>query len=394
MSEESFFNSDLIDFLKIRLSWGENGNRDIGRYAALSQLVAGKNLIVNASGAVQTVSTLSNTTMENLDLKWERTAAWNFGVDFSILSGKIDGSIEYYNMLTNDLLVERALPNVIGFSSVFTNLGEIQNKGIELSLTTRNMDRAKFAWSSIFNFSLNRNKINSLYGDLDENGNELDDITNRWFIGHAIDEIWDLNILGVYKTSEADAANSYGVFPGDFKLEDKNGDGIYTIEDRDFLGFSTPRFRWTFVNNFRLGQNVDLAVEMYSQWGQRRNFNPAKNRDGFIDRTNSLQTPFWTPENQIDNYARLFSSDGSASFNVYRKNSFIRLQNITASYTLPDQILNRLSIKGLRVYGNVRNVGVWAPDWDLYDPEAGEVDGVTGLVPTPRYYTIGLNLTL
>lgn len=394
ISEEGFFNSNLIDFLKVRLSWGENGNRNIGRYAALSQLAAGKNLIVDGSGTVQTVSTLSNTTMENLDLKWERTTAWNFGVDFSLLAGKVDGSLEYYNMITNDLLVSRALPNVIGFSSVFTNLGEIQNRGVELSLTTRNINRSAFAWSSIFNFSLNRNKINSLYGDLDENGEELDDITNQWFIDHAIDEIWGLNVLGVYNSAEADEAARYGVFPGDFKLEDKNNDGVYTIEDRDFLGFTTPRFRWTFVNNFQFGEHIDLSVEVYSQWGQKRAFNLAKNRNGFIDRTNSLQTPFWTPDNQINDYARLFSSDGSASFNVYRNGSFIRLQNITLSYTLPTQLLSRLSIKNLRIYGNIRNVGVWAPDWDLYDPEASEVDGTAGLTPTPRYFTFGLNLTL
>ena len=137
--------------------------------------------------------------MENADLKWERTTAWNFGIDFSILDGKIDGSIDYYDMTTNDLLVERALPNVIGFSSVFTNLGELQNRGLELSLVTRNIEKPGFAWTSNFNFSLNRNKIISLYGDLDEDGNELDDITNRWFIGQSIDAIWDLNILGVYK---------------------------------------------------------------------------------------------------------------------------------------------------------------------------------------------------
>ena len=394
LSEENFFRSEKIGFLKLRLSFGENGNRNIGRYAALSQLSAGKNLIVDASGAVQEVSTLNNTSMENLDLKWERTAAWNFGVDFSLANGRVDGSFEYYNMVTNDLLVRRALPNIIGFSDVFTNLGEVQNNGIELSLTTRNMDREKFAWSSSFNFSLNRNKINALYGDLDEDGNELDDITNRWFIDQSIDAIWGLNVLGVYKTSEADEAARFGVFPGDFKLEDKNKDGVYTIEDRDFLGHTTPRFRWTFVNNFRFGKNIDLAVELYSHWGQKRAFNPAKNRDGFIDRTNSLQTPYWTPDNQLDDYARLFSSDGSASFNIYRKGSFIRLQNVTLSYTVPEIIRSKLTAKSLRVYANIRNVAVWAPDWDLYDPEASEVDGTAGLVPTPRYYTLGLNLSL
>ncbi len=394
ISEEDFFSSESIDFLKLRLSWGENGNREIGRYAALSQLVAGKNLVVDQNGTVKSVSTLENTTMENLNLKWERTAAWNVGIDFSIAGGTVDGSLEYYHMTTNDLLVKRALPNVLGFSDVFTNLGEVQNRGLELSLTTRNLNATDLFWSSSFNFSLNRNKINSLYGDLGEDGNELDDVTNRWFIGHAIDELWGLNILGVYQTAEADQASRFGVFPGDFKLEDRNQDGVYTAEDNDFLGFATPRFRWTFVNNFRIKRNIDFSFELYSHWGQKRAFNRAKNRDGFIDRTNSLQTPYWTKENPNNEYARLFSSDGSASFNVYRENSFVRLQNVTLSYSIPSQLLQKLAVQSLRIYANVRNAGVWAPKWDLYDPEAREVDGVTGLTPTPRYYTLGLDIKL
>lgn len=393
ISEESFFNTNKLDFLKLRFSWGQNGNRNIGRYAAISRLTAGKNLIVDANGTVRVVSTLNNSTMENADLKWERTTAWNVGVDFSILNGAVDGSIEVYNMLTNDLLVRRALPNVIGFSNVFANLGEVQNRGFEISLSHRLLNRKDFDWTGSINMSLNRNKINSLYGDLDESGQELDDITNRWFIGRAIDAVWDYKILGVYKTSEADEAARYGKFPGDFKLEDVNNDGLYTIEDRQFLGHSTPRLRWTFNNNFRY-QHFDLNVEVYSHMGMLRSFNAAKNRNGFIDRTNSLQTPYWTKDNQIDDYARLFSSDGSARFSVYRNNSFVRLQNVTLSYTVPQAILNRLTAKSLRLYFNIRNVGVFSPDWDQYDPEATDVDGVSGSRPTPRYYTFGLNLSL
>jgi TonB-dependent starch-binding outer membrane protein SusC len=400
LSDEGFFKISQINFLKVRASWGENGNRNIDRYAALSQLQAGKNLIVNNAGTVQTVSTLNNTTMENPNLKWERTVATNFGLDYSILANKISGSIEYYNSITNDLLVSRELPSVIGFSNVLTNLGKVRNSGLEISINSHNIDRQSFSWSSGFNFAFNRNEIESLYGDKDANGNEVDDVTNRWFIGRATDVVWDLKETGVYKTAELTEATKYGKSAGDFKLEDVNNDGFYTNADRQFLGYFTPRFRWTFVNNFTLLKNFDLGIEMYSQWGQMRRFNPAKNRNGFVDRTSSLQTPYWTPDNQIDNYARLFSSDGNASFSVYRESSFIRLQNITLSYRVPQKLLTKISVKALKVYGNIRNVGVWAPDWDQYDPETSSVDGtsadaaVSGLAPTPRYFTFGINLTL
>lgn len=393
ISDENFFDSETIDFLKLRVSWGENGNRNIGRYAYLSQLSSNKNLIID-NGAVVPVATLDPATMQNSELQWERTQAFNVGVDFSFLSGIVEGSLNGYSMITNDLLVSRALPDVTGYTNVLSNLGELQNTGVELSLQTRNIQNNNFSWTSNFNFSLNRNKLISLYGDLDEDGNELNDPTNGWFIGRAIDEIWGQRVLGVWQVDQAEQAANYGVFPGDFRILDKNNDGVFTIEDNEFLGFTKPRFRWTFVNTFTFLKHFDLNVEMYSLWGMQRAFNEAKNRDGFIDRTNSIQYPYWTEENPTNEWARLFSSEGSANYNVYRNNSFIRLQNVTLNYNVPSSLLDRINIQSLRVFGNVRNVAVWAPDWEIWDPEASEVDGTAGTGPTPRYFTVGLNLSL
>ncbi|MDP4680800.1 MAG: SusC/RagA family TonB-linked outer membrane protein, partial [Cyclobacteriaceae bacterium] len=393
ISEESFFGTDFLDFFKMRLSWGKNGNRNIGRYGAISQLVGGKNLIVVGS-TLKSVATLNNTTMANNDLKWEATQAWNLGFDFSIKQGLIDGSIDYYSMTTNDLLVARTLTNVLAYNSVLSNLGEVQNKGIELVVKTRNMDRENFNWTSNFNFSLNRNKIISLYGDLDENGEELDDIGNRWFIGHDADELWGQKTLGIWQTAEAEQAKLYGVFPGDFKVLDKNDDKKFSNDDNEFLGYAKPRFRWTFVNNFQIKKSWNISFELYSSWGQKRAFDNAKNRNGFIDRVNSFQTPYWTAENPNTEWARLFSSQGAANYSVYRDASFIRLQNITLSYDIPQSFLDRIAVQSLRVYGNIRNVAVWAPDWELYDPESSDIDGVSGNTSSPRYFTLGVNITL
>ena len=394
ISEESFFRENMFDFLKLRFSLGANGNRNIGRYSNLSQLTAGKYLIVNPSGSLQTVSSLNNTTMENSSLKWESTNAWNIGVDFSIMDGVVEGTIDAYDMTTTNLLVERALPPIIGFTSVYTNLGELKNKGLELALTSRNLNNTNLLWTTNFNFSLNRNKLVSLYGDLGPDGKELDDPTNGWYIDHAIDHIFGAKTLGIYQTSQEDQADLYGVRPGDFILLDKNDDKKITRDDYEFLGYAKPRFRWTLVNNLHLFKNIDLSMEVYSHMGMIRAFNDAKNRNGFIDRTNSLQTPYWTPENPTEDWARLFSSDGGASFNVYRNNSFIRLQNITVSYTIPQAVVNKISAQSARIYGNIRNVGVFSPGWTVYDPEASEIDGTAGSQLTPRYFTIGLNLSL
>lgn len=404
ISEEDFFKSELIDFLKLRLSYGENGNRNIGRFSSLSRLAAGNFLNVDANGQVIQVPTFNNSTQENNDLRWERSRAFNLGLDYSLLDGKIEGTIEAYKNTTDDLIITRVLPNVIGFDEVITNLGEIQNQGLEFAVATQNYDRENFQWSTNFNFSLNRNKINRLFGDLDENGNELDDITNQRLIGEATDVIWGREAIGVWQENEATEAAAFGVFPGDFKIRDVNNDGLLDIDDNVVQGHRTPRHRWGMTNNFTFYKNFDFSFEMYSNWGQKRLFNEAKNRNGFIDRTNSIQTPFWTPENPTNEYARLFSSDGNSTFNVYRDASFIRLSNVTLAYRFPQQLVEKLSMSSARLYVNARNLAVWAKDWDFFDPEPVSIEGRfvnddgnfqnNGSQPSVRFFTVGLDISL
>ena len=402
-TEENFLKTNWLDFGKLRVSYGTNGNRDIPRYDALSDLTTGKYLQVRPDGTVYQVSQLYVGRMANPNLKWERTTSFNTGLDFSVFNGKLSGAIEVYKHATKDLLVRRTLPDVIGFDFVWDNLGEVQNKGVELSLNTVNLTRANFTWRSMINFQLNRNKIVSLYGDktdvVDSEGNvigqrESDDIQNTWFIGRSIDEIWDIPTNGIWQSDEASEAAEYGVVPGDFKVIDKNGDGLYTNDDKEFLGFEEPRFRWTFRNEFNLFKNFDVSFMLYSYWGHKTDYNQAKNRDGFLDRTNSHLFPYWTAENPQNEYARLYSSNGGASFNVYRDRSFIRLDNISVAYTIPATILERTKIESLKVYFNVRNVGVYAPEWNYWDPEWQTDPTDVGPGPTPRTWSLGLNLTL
>ena len=404
VTEEDFFNSNVINFLKFRLSYGENGNRNIGRFAWLSQLQAGNYLNVNSNGTVIQVPTLNNNVQENGDLRWERTKAFNFGIDFSLLDGKIEGGLDAYRNVTDDLLITRELPNIIGFDEVLTNLGEIENKGIEFAVSTQNYNKENFQWNTNFNFSLNRNKINALYGDLDENGDELDDLQNGLFIGEATDVIWGREAVGIWQTNEAAEAAAYGVEPGDFKIRDVNGDGLLDVQDNVFQGHRTPRYRWGMTNSFTFYKNLDFSFEMYSNWGQKRRFNEAKNRNGFIDRTNSIQTPYWTEDNPRSDYARLFSNDGSATFNVWRDASFIRLSNVTLAYRFPQRLVEKLSMSNARLYVNARNLAVWAKDWDFYDPEPVNVEGrrrnssgnlvTDGNAPSVRFFTVGLDITL
>lgn len=399
-SEEPFFKSNWFNYGKLRLSYGVNGNRDIGRYVALSDLNTGKYLEIASDGSVRVVSQLYVNTMANPNLKWEQTASFNAGLDFSLFKDVLSGTFNVYKSKTTNLLVSRRLPITTGFSSVFTNLGEVDNHGFEIELNSNNIQHQNFSWRSSFNFSVNRNKIVHLYGDMvdvkDANGKvigqkESDDITNKWFIGHAIDAVWDIKVLGVYKTAEKDIANKYGQSPGDYKLQDVNKDGQYTNDDRSFLGNTEPRYRWTLRNEFTLMKNFNVSFLIYSLWGHMASFNHAKNRDGFPDRTNSYNLPYWTPEHQINDYARIYSSDGSASYSVYWKRSFIRLDNIAVSYNFNKRLLEKANIEALKLYFTVKNAAFYAPDWPFWDPEWAS-GGDPG--PTPRTYTLGINLTL
>ncbi|TKK71900.1 TonB-dependent receptor [Ilyomonas limi] len=399
-TQEDFIKSKWLNYGKLRLSYGINGNRDIGRYSSLANLATGKYLVVNPDGTTNVVSQLYVTQMANPDLKWEKTAAFNIGLDFSMFNNVISGSIDVYKGQTKNLLVNRSLPDVVGFANVQTNLGEIDNKGLEINLNSTNINRNNFRWTTSFNFSLNRNEIVHLYGTMtdikDANGNvigqqEASDITNKWFIGHPIEAVWDIPVLGVYQTKDADQAAVYGQSPGDFKLQDVNGDGKYTNDDRQFIGYSKPRYQWTLRNNFTFLKNFDLSALIYSSWGYMSSFNQAKNRDGFPDRTDAYVYPYWTPDNPTNDFARIFSSDGGASYSVYRKRNFIRLDNVALAYTLPKTLVEKAGIQDLRFYFSIKNAAVYKPDWQYWDPEW---DPNVGPGPTPRTYTLGFNLTL
>jgi len=400
LSDEKFMKNttDWLEYAKVRASYGENGNREIGRYAALSQLASNSYLYTNTAGSNVGVGTVQTVNMSNPNLRWERNASLNFGADFSLKGGKISGAIDYYIRQTTDLLVNRALPNVTGFSSVIANLGAIDNSGIELNINTENMNKSNFVWRTSFSIWSNKNKIIKLYGKVpvtDAAGKvtyvDQDDQANGWFINRNVNTIWDFKVTGVWKTSEAATAKSFGFNPGDFKLEDVNKDGKFTIDDKIFLGQTVPKVSFNLRNEFTIYKNWDVSFQLYGRFGQLTQFNEATNATLFggvifYDRSQFYKLPYWTPDNQIDDYARMMSAEGSGiKFNVWRSSSFVRVNNVSIAYTVPKSALNKIKAQGLKLYFNVQNAAVFS-QWRYFDPE--------NKFFTPSYGTVGLNLTL
>lgn len=392
MNEENFMKAiSWIDNLKLRLSWGINGNRSIGRYAALANLDSEKYLH-NGS----TVIGIYATRLPNENLKWEKTEAYNIGFDFAILGNRLNGTVEAYYMSTKDLLLTRSLPDIIGFSGVTTNLGEVRNKGFELSLNSVNIDHKNFRWSSSFIASLNRNEIAHLYGEmvdvLDKDGNvigqrEDDDIQNGWYIGHALDEIYDYKVLGVWQENEREEAAKYGKEPGDFKIWDVNNDGEYLPEDdKVFQGYKRPRFSFGIGNTMEFFKCVDFSFFIRSDLGHKSsNSHYSHPTDYYYDRVNAYKYDYWTPENPTNEFARLGSNTKSPSFNVYKNRSYVRLQEVSLAYRIPNKISSKWSVSNARVYINVSNP-LLITGWNYWDPES--------LSPAPRTFTFGINFSL
>lgn len=389
LSEESFFNVSWIDHLKIRASYGMNGNRDIGIYSALSQLGTTKYI---SNGTY--LSGIYSNTMANSFLKWEKTKALNLGFDFSVLNNHLTGSVEYYDMITNDLLLSHSLPTIIGYSSVMSNMGELENKGFELTLNSRNIEKTDFKWNSTFTLSLNRNKINYLYGEkeniLDENGNivgtkEADDITNGWFIGQAIDRIWDYKFLGIYQLGEEELASSFGKAPGDTKLLDVDENGVSTQEDKVFQGYTKPRFRLGLRNDFTFLRDFQLSFFLRADLGHYGQNGLLMHTSQVDDRRNAYALPYWTPENPTNKTTRLNTAN-TPSFTIYESRSFLRLQDVSLSYNLPSKLIDRFKVGGCQIYFSSRNLLTFTK-WSGWDPESGNT-------PMPRTFTFGIDVTL
>ena len=389
LSDESFFDIKWINNLKVRASYGINGNRDIGIYDALAKLETNKYL----TGSTL-ISGIYSSSLANQYLKWEKTKAFNLGLDFSVLDSRLNGSVDYYNMITNDLLLKRSLPTIIGYDNVMSNMGELQNNGFEMTLNSYNIQNKDFSWNSTLTFSFNRNKIKHLYGEmidiLDENGNiigqrEGDDIDNGWFIGQSIDRIWDYKFLGIYQLGEEELAKSFGKAPGDVKLYDPNGDGVSTQEDKVFQGYTKPRFRLGLRNDFTLFKNFQISCFLRADLGHWRANNLLSNTSNVEDRANSYALPYWTPETPTNKYTRL-NTVNTPGYNIYEKSSFVRLQDLSIAYNIPENILKNLKVGHCKVYLSGRNLLTFTK-WSGWDPESGNT-------PMPRIFTFGIDVTL
>lgn len=386
VSEEAFMKKqNFLSNLKLRAGWGKTGNSSIDPYMTRGGL--GLSTYVWDNGASEVLG-YAPSIMANSELTWETTKQWNVGVDFGFFNNRLSGTVDLYLQHTSDLLLERQIPVVSGFGSVLSNVGETKNKGIEISLSSLNINTKSFQWTTDVMFYANKESIESLY-----NG-KVDDIGNKWFIGHPINVHYDYEKIGIWQNTSEDLAemeefnkNGANFKSGDIKIWD-NGDKKITEADRKILGSTSPKFIASMVNSISY-KGFDFSIFLYASVGAMLNNNiEYLNKPG---RANSIVIDYWTPTNPTNAYPRPSVDNASPAYVKslqYEKADFIRVRNITLGYTLPEKLLKKIRARKIRVYLSANNPFV-ITGFSGIDPEGAR--GYTA--PSASTWMGGVNLS-
>lgn len=387
LSDEPFLKDiHAIDFLKFRFSWGANGNQAIQRYQSLNTIQTGAAYNYLFDG--NTAYGIAATAMGNPDLKWESTYATNYGLDFELLGSRISGSINYYNSNTHNLLVDRNIPILNGFNSVVSNLGAVNNRGLEIELNTVNVDNGVIKWQTGFNFARNKNKIVHLYGTKDANGKELDDISNQWFIGKSLGAYYNYVPDGIWQIGDKIPS---GFRPGDVKLKDLNNDGTITADDdRKILGYNKPDFTFGFNTTLQYKGFSLYAQITGSVGGVRSNNDILDPPVNFTYRMHAIYENWWTPDNPTNG---LPSMDYQDAYHIYflQSTTWVRIQDLSLSYSFSKQVTDRLRMQQLQLYISAKNPFLFTK-WGGWDPET--TGSGRSQYPTMRSIILGVNLGL
>lgn len=396
LDQESFIKDiSWIDQLKLRLSYGETGNTAINPYQTQALLARTSYAWDNAPAYGYRPNTIGNP-----DLKWESSASSNIGLDFSFFNGKLAGSAEYYITTTSDLLAPQPLPTSIGFGGFTTNVGRTQNRGFELTLSTVNVDKGGFQWTTDWVFSRNREEILEL-----ANG-KVDDIAAGRFIGQPLSVFYDLKKIGIWQTAEADLARSFQAIPGQIKIEDFNGDGrINVAGDRQLIGSTIPAWSGGMTHRFEY-KGFDVNFFIFARIGQWIRSTFHTNNNTLAGRYNNLNIDYWTPNNPTNDFPRPNQAQEFPVYNsslIYFDGSFVKMRNINFGYNIPGAWAKKIGASSIRAFVSIQQPFIWAEYRSRYkgiDPET-QLDGENGigpgevnanLSPAIRTTTFGLNL--
>lgn len=352
INKEKFLeNVAWINQLKMRVGYGVTGNAAVPAYATQPPLIG----IVYPNGSGVT----NNTSLGNVQLGWEQTSQFNYGIDFSFFNNRISGALDYYTSKTTDLLLKSSVPTVLGVKDTYQNVGETEGNGVELTLNTVNVSLKDFEWTSNFSGSYQQSKIVAL-----QNG-AFDDINNNLFIGESQNVIYGFASNGIWKPEDAaemakfNAAAGSTIFSfGNARPVDQNGD--YKIDannDRVIIGSKDPKYIVGLTNTF-VYKNVELSFFIYGRMGYL--YDTLGENEGAKGSQRSIN--YYTDNNTNAEYQKPIYSAGTGDpyYPVlgYRNGNFLKMRNISLGYHFDKDLIQKLGISKMKLYCQATNPGM------------------------------------
>ncbi|GLU55546.1 hypothetical protein Dfri01_50070 [Dyadobacter frigoris] len=337
--------------------------------------------------------------MANPNLQWEKTKQVDFGLELGLFSNRLNFELDLYRRKVNNMLLDAPLPYSSGYTSIFSNVGSMENKGVEFAVNSTNIKAGDFTWSTTFNISVNKNRVLALSG-----GSDIYSGNGVIRVGEPVGSFFGRVNQGTWGSNEVDEAKKYNMLPGDIKYKDLNNDGTINDNDRTIIGKGIPDGFGTFLNTFQY-KGFTLTVDLQYMYGNDvldRSIHSAEDRQGIA---NSYKTVLnaWTETNQNTPIAQIrpinaYYTTNNDSHKV-TDGSFIRGRNLLLAYTFPSTVTSRLKLDRLRVYGSIQNFFV-VTKYKGFDPEVSNSSAPfdQGLTlydyPKPRVFMVGLNIGL
>lgn len=366
ISDESFFNVKGVNYAKLRASYGINGNQAVGAYDNLARLRNRPWVVGSATAPGFFAGDLANA-----ELGWEQTTTFNIGLDWGFLENRFQLSADYYNARTQDLLLNRLIPSVNGVDRIVENIGEVENRGLEVVAQGFIINNRDFTWDFKGNAAWNQNEIISLFGD------GQDDVGNQWFIGQPIRVNYAYQFDGIWQEGDdIEGSAQPDAQPGYVKIRDvandldDNGEAIVQIDpenDRVIQGQRDPKMIFGLENTFSY-RNLSLYVFMQGVTGVTKRNTHRNIQVGGDVRGNWFVTEFWTPENPINTFHANDPDANDFGVSFYEDASFLRVRDITLSYSFDNQIFGKTGLAGVRVYTTARNL-LTLTKFGALDPE-------------------------
>jgi TonB-linked SusC/RagA family outer membrane protein len=400
LSDELFI-PDVFSQLKLRASWGVTGNQDIGNYNSLMTLVPGTVWLGDQAQPI-----VNPARKPNPDLKWEETAQWNIGIDYGFMNNRIQGAIDYYIKNTEDLLLDLPLPISSGYSSILTNLGGMRNSGFEFSVSARVISQADFSWVSTLNFSTQRNEVTDIGGlpSISMGNAKLTGNTTITRVGDPLNSYYGFNVIGFFESQgQIDASAQPGADLGFPIIEDVDGDGAITPDDRVILGSQFADFGYGFSNVLTY---KNLTLDLFIQGENGADLLNVNTVQGMFpanfrrNRYAPLITDQWAPDNTDAAWPTAVNPYRYESYKVnnlvIEDASYLRLKTVTLSYLFSNIKLNML--ESIRVYVKGQNVFT-ITNYSGFNPETNMFgSGSTARLdwnayPVARVWMIGLDVT-